>query len=273
MRPTQIAYFIVQTLVSRFPAVMLFAVVSSMATAQGDWEDLAGTLPEEILRQTFHIRTTIATGTAFTVEVDGRQYIVTAQHVVGTTPPLTVEIQVSETAWWKLVATLIGMEGPPVDVAVLAVDTMLGSRSGVPVGVGSVGYGQEVRFLGYPLGQTFESVPDFRRAPLPLIKAGILSSLKRNERGFLHLLVDATGNRGFSGGPLVLPRLREDGSGVDWHIAGVVTDGVLEEFNVTDKSGTVIGSDHTNAGILRAISIDAVTRIIRENPTGYLLSD
>ena len=214
----------------RIVAVVLFAVASSIATAHGDWEELASTLPEEILRQTFRIRTTdgnvIRGGTAFTVEVDGRQYIVTARHVLGAISTLRVEIQVSETAWRTLPVTLIGMEGDPVDVAVLATDSMLGSRSGVPVGVGSVGYGQEVRFLGYPLGQTFEAVPGFRQAPLPLIKAGILSSLKRNERGFLHLLVDATGNTGFSGGPLVLPRLREDGSGVDWHIAGVVTDRV-----------------------------------------------
>ena len=116
--------------------------------------------------------------------MDERQYIVTAQHVVGATFPIMVEIQVSETGWRELPVTVIGMEGPPVDVAVLATGSMLGSRSRVPVGVGSVGYGQEARFLGYPLGLGFESVPDSRKAPLSLIKAGILSSLRPNERGF-----------------------------------------------------------------------------------------
>ena len=47
------------------------------------WTDAADTMPVEILRQTFQVRTGAGTGTAFTVEVDGRQYIVTAQHVVG----------------------------------------------------------------------------------------------------------------------------------------------------------------------------------------------
>ena len=251
--------------------VVLFAV-ASIAMAQGDLKDFAGSLPEEILRQTFHIRTPAGMGTAFTVEMDERQYIVSAQHVVGATSPLMVEIQVSETGWRELPVRVIGMEGPPVDVAVLATDSMLGSRSGVPVGVGTVGYGQEVRFLGYPLGLAFESVPGFREAPLPLIKAGILSSLKRNEGGFLHLLIDATGNQGFSGGPIVLPRSRKDGNSINWYIAGVVTGAQIENFAARDESGAVVGWFHTNAGILYAVSIDAVTRIISENPAGYPLS-
>ena len=241
--------------------IVLFAVAAT-TMAHGGLKDWADTLPEEILRQTFRIRTPAGTGTTFTVEVDERQYIVTAHHLLGTTSPLMVEIQDSETGWRELPVTVIGMEGPPVDVAVLATDSMLGSRSGVPVGVGTVGYGQEVRFLGYPLGLTFAPVPGFREAPLPFIKAGILSSLKHNEAGFLHLLVDATGNQGFSGGPLVLPRSKKDGESIDWHIAGVVTNVEIEPFAVKDESGAVVGWFGTNAGIVHAISIDAVTRIL-----------
>lgn len=246
--------------------------VAPTAITEGDLKRLADTLPEEILRQTFHIRTPVGIGTAFTVEMDERQYLVTAQHVIGDASPLMVEIQVGETAWRRLPVTVIGMERAPVDVAVLATDTMLGERSGVPVGVGTVGYGQEVRFLGYALGLALEPIPDFREAPLPLVKAGILSSIKRNDKGFWHLLVDATGNKGFSGGPLVLPRQDGDG-GIDWHIAGVVTDAIYERSAVRDESGAVVGRSSMNAGILVAISIDAVTRMIRENPEGYAFSD
>ena len=84
--------------------------------------------------------------------------------------------------------------------------------------------------------------------------------------------MDATGNKGFSGGPLVIPRSTDEG-GVDWHIARVVTDVRIERFPVKDESGSVVGWFGTNAGILYAISIDAVTRIIKDNPAGYPLFD
>ena len=218
---------------------------------------MSDTLPEEILRQTFQIRTPHGTGTAFTIEVADRQYIVTAQHVLGSASPEVLEIQVDETGWRKLPVTVIGMEGPPVDVAVLATDSMLGSRSGVSVGAATVGYGQDVRFLGYPFGWEFTPVPEFRDSPLPFIKAGILSALVRKTDVAFHLLVDATGNPGFSGGPLVLPRRLNKEDGVDWHIVGVVTN----------------AAPHRYEGIVHAISIDAAKRMIRENPAGYPLPE
>ena len=234
---------------------------------------MSDTLPEAILRQTFMVRTAAGAGTAFTIEVDKRQYIVTAQHVLGSASPAMLELQVRRNVWEPVLVKVIGMAEPPVDVAVLATDSLLGSRSSVPVGIGTVGYGQEVRFLGYPLGLGFVAVPEFREAPLPLVKAGILSAVERQAgAGFLHLLVDGAGNKGFSGGPLVLPRRSKDGS-IDWHIAGVVTDRVVEKFPLKDVSGAVLGVLEADAGILRSISIDAVTRMIKENPEGYLLSD
>ena len=158
---------------------------------------LGDTLPAEILRQTFMIKVGSAIGTAFTVEVDERQYIVTAQHVLGSASPPMVEMKASKTGWRQVPVTVIGVAERPVDVAVLATDSMLGSRSRVPVGVGTIGYGQEARFLGYPLGLEFTDVPGFREAPLPLIKAGILSGIVRNEAGFFPSIGRCNRQQGF----------------------------------------------------------------------------
>ena len=171
---------------------------------------------------------------------------------------------------------VVGMAEPPVDVAVLATDSILGSRSSVAVGVGTVSYGQTVRFLGYPFGLDFTPIPGVRNAPLPFIKAGILSALRPvpNEAGLLDLFVDAAGNPGFSGGPLVLPRRSTaEGSGVTWYIAGVVTSGITHRVALKDVAGAVAGFVDVDAGILRASSIDAVTRMIRANPAGYPMSE
>ena len=106
------------------------------------WTDAADTMPVEILRQTFQVRTGAGTGTAFTVEVDGRQYIVTAQHVIGPVTLDVLDMQTSSAGWRQVPVMAVGMAGPPVDVAVMATDSVLGSRSSVPVGVGTVNYGQ-----------------------------------------------------------------------------------------------------------------------------------
>ena len=158
----------------------------------------------------------------------------------------------------------------------MATDSVLGSRSDVPVGTGTVGYGQTVRFLGYPFGLDLIPIPGVRTAPLPFIKAGILSALRPvpNQAGLLELFVDAAGNPGFSGGPLVLPRpSKENGNSVAWHLAGVVTSGVTHRVALMDVSGAVAGFVDVDAGILRATSIDAVTRMIRANPVGHPLSE
>ena len=238
--------------------------------------DVADTMPVEILRQTFQVQTAAGAGTAFTIEVDERQYIVTAQHVLGSASPEMVEMQSSTAGWRPVPVSVIAMAGPPVDVAVLATNSALGSRSTVPVGVGTVSYGQAVRFLGYPFGLDFTPISGVRTAPLPFIKAGILSALRPvpNEAGLLELFVDAAGNPGFSGGPLVLPRCSTtNGDGTVWHIAGVVTSGVTRRVPLKDVSGADVGFVDVDAGILRATSIDAVTRMIKANPAGYPLAD
>ena len=160
--------------------------------------DVADTMPGEILRQTLHVRTRAGTGTAFTVEVDDRQYIVTAQHVLGSPSVQTVEMQNGLAGWRRMPVTVVASAGPPVDVAVLAANSLLGARSAVPVGVGTVSYGQAVRFLGYPFGLEFTPIPGFRAAPLPFVKAGILSALRpvSNEEGLLELLSMPQATRG-----------------------------------------------------------------------------
>ena len=236
------------------------------------WESL----PVELLRQTFQIRTPAGGGTAFTVEVNERQYIVTAQHMVGSVAPKVIEMRSSASGWRAVPVSVVAVVEPPVDVAVLVTNFLLGSRSRVPVGIGTVGFGQPVRFLGYPFGLDFTPVPGVRAEPLPFIKAGILSALRPipPEAGLLELYVDAAGNPGFSGGPLVVPQFStREGETFTWHIAGVVTSGVTHPVSLKNTTGTVVGYVDADAGILRATSIDVVRRLIKANPTGHPVSE
>ena len=229
-------------------------------------------LPGDIIRQTLAIRVDKATGTAFTIEIMKRQYLVTARHLLGTRARSSVELKLAGGGWQQVGVRTIGLSKEELDIAVLAADGLLAPPSDIRVGVDTIEYGQQVRFLGYPFGLESD-LPSFRLSPLPMVKAGIFSGLRavgaQSGEAF-ELFVDATGNPGFSGGPVILRRKKDEFSpGSQWCIAGVVSAGLAYTRELRGMDGKVIGSVEVDAGILRAVSIDVATRIVHANPVGH----
>ena len=73
-----------------------------------------------ILQRTFRIQYGGFTGTCFTVDVDGRQYLITARHIVSSIAgPNMVQIQ-HENTWKSLAVELVGHGQGDIDVTVLA---------------------------------------------------------------------------------------------------------------------------------------------------------
>ena len=73
-----------------------------------------------VIRRTFHIRYGGATGTAFAIDHGGKQYLVTARHVV---PDITTggTIDIFHDKQWKSIAvTVVGIGAGEKDIAVLA---------------------------------------------------------------------------------------------------------------------------------------------------------
>ena len=238
-------------------------------------KQLIESLPVNVYQQTFQIRTTEAFGTGFTIELDDRQYFVTAKHVLGDVLPATIGILSGQLTWEEIPVSVIGQTNDQVDVAVLTADRQLAEPSKLKVGVSNVGMGQEIRFLGFPLGLEMIEIPLIRQGPLPLIKAGTLSGVRHFQQGssIMELIIDAAGNPGYSGGPVVLPRVgNSDKDGVvTWHIAGVITSRIAERVPVHNHAGNAIGFVPMDAGIVRATSIDAAKEVIRSNPAGFQL--
>ena len=108
-----------------------------------------------VIHRVFRIQWNGSRGTAFTVDVDDRQYLVTAQHVLqGFGHDGTIEL-FANGIWRPIPAKLVGHAPEGVDVTVLAPDLRL-TPPGLPVGLLGRGpgltYGQDVFFLGYPYG-------------------------------------------------------------------------------------------------------------------------
>ena len=202
-----------------------------------------------VIQRTFFVKIGSSLGTAFTIDHDSKQYLVTARHVVGSAVQ-SIEV-FHNTRWESLGVTPVGIGQGAVDVAVFAPNIILSPPHPLEATSAGLTYGQPVSFLGFPFGWEGGLAHMNNGFPLPFVKAGILSAMPPGRRFW----IDAHGNRGFSGGPVVFqPAPRSDNS--PWKVAGIVTQAGLDPMT------------HENAGFVIAESIASVTDIIAQRPIG-----
>lgn len=220
-------------------------------------------IPLALLRSTFHARFGNDQGTIFTINyvtTQGKwQYLVTARHNIESMNNNIIDITY-QGSWTSLPVNLIGYGNGIVDVAVLSSSITIGPTDSFPrLLTEGMSIGQQVNFLGFPLGMQGDS-PDDHSFPFPLAKSGSLSGVDSwNSRNTL--FIDGHVNRGFSGGPLIYHRA-DSPHGC---IAGVVTHHTIDHvrLEIGDQSGDVrLG----NAGIGTAVDIRHVVAIINSNP-------
>ena len=217
-----------------------------------------------ILTRVLPIKVGARTGTAFTIEVDGKQYLITAKHITGNQEIETVEIW--RNRWITAKVKTVGIGKGKEDIVVLAANTKLTENLDIEVGSGPITLGQDVRFLGFPLGIKVEYMTQTGGIILPLVKGGILSAIK-SEEGTSWLLVDGHNNEGFSGGPVIFKPLKRKIE--RWKIAAVISGYQVENTTVMDKTGKIIGYAAGNSGILVATGIKTAVDLIKSNPIGY----
>ncbi len=77
-------------------------------------------LTSNVLRRVFLIKVDNNEGTAFTIEVDGRQYVVTAKHMVTSTANgAKTTVRMMRKDGWKALKVTVLKCDDPVDIAVL----------------------------------------------------------------------------------------------------------------------------------------------------------
>ena len=219
-----------------------------------------------ILNRTFHVSYGGRTGTCFTVDVDDRQYLVTARHVVQSIDgPCIVKI-LHDRTWKDLPVQLVGHGADDIDITVLAPKQQLSPTYRVHTTLDGLAIGQDVFFLGFPYGLASELGKLNDDFPLPFIKKAIISALDDSKEGRIFFL-DGHNNPGFSGGPVVYPR-SSDG---DMVIIGVVSGYIYRPEPVYGAHNEPVLNYHYNTGIMKVYSITHATELIRTNPIGFEL--
>ena len=218
-------------------------------------------ITSNVIHRTFRLKHGDAVGTCFTIDVEGRQYVVTARHVVESLlPGGTVEVEILHDGDWKpLMVHVAWLSEQPADVAILAPRQQLShaSLSLEPTATG-ISVGQQVYFLGFTEMELL-AFPESGGFPMPLVRQGILAGIIVRS-GTAVLVIDGHNIPGFSGGPVVF---KPEGSS-EFRVAGVVSAyrtqhtpvllrGQETEYSVAENSGLVIaygfqeGINHTTA--------------------------
>jgi hypothetical protein len=216
-----------------------------------------------VLHRVFRIQYGSATGTPFAIDHGGKQYLVTAKHVVaGLGDTGTIDIY-SRRTWRPHSVKLVGHGRAEIDVSVVAADRGLTPEK-VPLEPNMDGlvYGQDVHFLGFPYGILTRYILGGDGYPIPLVKKATVSALDRDV-----LLLDGHNNPGFSGGPVVFVRPGTR----DCRIAAIVSSyQAVEEPILLHGQETELVYEY-NTGIIVAYSIKHAIDLIAENPVGFLL--
>lgn len=218
-----------------------------------------------VIQRVFRIQWKTGQGTAFTIDIQGRQYLVTARHVVDDLKAQSEIGLFSNGSWIPLPVRLVGHCPGDIDISVLATSRILtpANLAMEPMSKGKgIIYGQDVYFLGFPydfLGQYKLGSDGF---PLPFVKKAIVSLFD----GAIFLL-DGHNNPGFSGGPVVFTEPQSN----EYKVAAVISGYKTVSEPVYEGSDQTPLMYYYNTGIIVTHAINGALKLIEENPIGFEL--
>lgn len=248
----------------------------------------------QILFRTLMIKSKYDAGTMFSIEVDSREYWLTAKHILtgrksgpaGEVNEKTVSLDVldpiGDTIKWNTDQFSVIDPGKDVDIVILVPATDL--LPGIPlpslkVSSGSYGMGEECSFLGFPYANTWTAIFSTSNPipyKMPYIKHCYISGIIRQPSPIL--VLDGINNPGFSGGPVLYH------TGTDQVVIGVISGyhnepGEVHSIEVPDTPTAVQTPESKkptrkmdvvdlNSGIIVAVSANVAVDAIRKNPIG-----
>lgn len=184
--------------------------------------DAEAQLTSNVLYRALFIKTGSGQATAFTIEVDGRQYVITAKHVVaglGAEGAISIgKFKRSGELTFVPLRMKIFRCDDPVDIAVLIPPEQLTVSFPLEPTKKGMLYGQDMYFLGFPFGM-FSTMSDVSGAyPFGFVKKVVYSGEQDTPDAHVSFL-DGYNVFGFSGSPVVF----RVGSDFNYKVIGVVS--------------------------------------------------
>lgn len=234
---------------------------------------------QNILSRVFKIRKLSSPefGSSFTIEVDDRQYLITAKHVLQAIRDNdSIEIM-QNNAWKEYKVKVIDVSPSGVDIVALALPSVISPT--LPLGVSGTNFfiSQTAYFLGFPFGLQAGGESLNNGFPLPLVKRGMFSAFIQSPDDFLIVYLDGLNNKGFSGGPIVcvddktkqLTAVAVVSSYISNTEPIIETSDVLKPENLRKDTGRVV---YVNSGIVQGHSLKPAIDAIKKKPIGPLIT-
>jgi hypothetical protein len=246
----------------RFLISIIFLLICSVAYGQ---------VTSNVLLRVLRFQSGDKSGTAFTVEVDGQQYLITARHNL-VKPDTKVDIKLFlNGAWRSFKARAIYPDNDSVDIVALDVGQKVTIDFSFEPTSHDIIIGQQVYFVGYPWGLGSRGRLPGSIAEIPFVKSGVLSAIDGRQTDAVIFYVDGDNNPGFSGAPIVY---RHSKTGA-YRVAAVVRGYRSEAFPVLKKKdlqnlGAKAYEDlytRGNSGIIVAYKIKHIVDAIQKYAT------
>lgn len=223
---------------------------------------------QRIINHVFLIKFNNSIGTCFEIEVDGKEYMVTAKHVIQGINDRDYIDLFKGYGWIKVPINLVGNH-KYADVSVFALNFHPECiNDSINCGT-SVNYSQGVYFLGFPYGMHQDDVARLvnEMYPMAFVKKAILSAVVQ-ENGYTIFILDGNNNPGFSGGPVIYYDMWKKEN----CILGIISSYRIDPQEIIDKNGNVVKDvvSKGNSGIINVYSIECALELISQNPIGYI---
>ncbi len=226
-------------------------------------------ITSNVIHRIYRIKYGDRPGTCFTIDESGHRYLITAKHIVENIKnPDIVQIE-HNNEWEDVRVNLIGHATGSIDISVLTGDLSFSVDHPFPARKGDFALSQDVWFVGFPgvVVKRKKTSPSFlklnRNFPLPIVRQGIVSWMHDD-----FILIDAHGNTGFSGSPVVF---KPNGSDL-YSVAAVIAnreeevkpvyETKLQAHNDGGNGIKPIGYYRDNSGIITAYSIKHALNLI-----------
>lgn len=216
-------------------------------------------VPSNVYQRVLLIRFGDNFGSAFTIELDQRQYLISARHIFCKQNDLEQlliqpkdKLAVYKGGWKNLEVETIECASPLIDVIAFSLPKNRNITPDYEIvpSMGEIIFTQDVYFLGFPYGLRTD-MPELNNGyPLPFVKKGIASAMGTDK-----IYVDGHVNKGFSGGPVVFQNVNDR----KFHIGAIVS-GYLHDQK-DDKKTTDLFKE--NSGIFEAFSINTIVKAIQ----------
>ena len=225
-------------------------------------------ITSNVIQRTFYIRLDGSEGTCFTIDVDNKQYLVTARHLVATITGTQKVSIFHEGQWEDIDVSLVGHCNEEIDISVLVTDVRLSPDFPLLPTMADIIYGQDVFFLGFPYGMMGEIGQMNRNFPLPFVKKAIVSCLP-TPTDAQPLFLDGHNNPGFSGGPVIF---KEQKNSNEFKVAGVISGYRRVEEPIYQGTQELPLTYGQNTGIIISYGIKHAVDLIESNPIGFELN-